>query len=179
MKTFTDNAGRSWTVEVNVSAIKRARTLAGVDLLEGLEGSFIERFSRDPILLVDALYAVCKPQADERSVTDEEFGSAMAGDAIDHATQALLEELVSFSPSPRDRRALGQVLATTRRVMEKARDLIDARLESGAIEEAADRALAQAAAELEGIPGGPIGSSGSAPESSASIPATSPCGSSS
>jgi hypothetical protein len=48
-------------------------------------------------------------------VSDEQFGQAMAGDAIEHATRAVLEELVGFSPSPRDRATLGRVLKTTYR----------------------------------------------------------------
>ncbi len=159
MKTFTDNAGRSWTVAVNVDAIKRVRGLVGVDLLEVLDGSLIERLVRDPVLLCDVVYAVCKPQADERGVSDEDFGRAMAGDAIEHATKALLEELVGFSPNPRDRAALRRVIETTWKVMERARDLVEQRIESGELEQIAERALERAG-----------GSSGSAPESSASIP---------
>jgi hypothetical protein len=167
MKTFNDNSGRSWTIEVNVATVKRVRTLTGVNLLEVVEGTLIERFIRDPVLLCDVVYAVCKPQADERQppVSDEEFGRAMAGDAIEHATTALLEELVSFSPSPRDRKNLGRVLEATKRVMDKARDLIETRLESGELERAAERALAELAQQDETR----NASSGSAPASPASI----------
>ncbi|HRQ73796.1 MAG TPA: hypothetical protein PLU35_12280 [Phycisphaerales bacterium] len=159
MKTFKDNAGREWTVEVNVAALKRVKSLTGVDLLGVLDGTLIERLIRDPVLLCDAVYAVCKPQADERSVTDEDFGRAMAGDAIEHATGALLEELVSFCPSPRDRANLGRVLKATREVMDKARDIVEARLDSGELEEAAEEALRTLGT-----------SSGSAPASPASNP---------
>lgn len=143
MKRFTDNAGRSWSIEVNVAALKRVRALAGVDLLEVLDGALIERLIRDPVLLCDALYAACKPEADTRAppVSDEEFGRAMAGDAIEAATQALLDEVVSFCPSPRDRAALGRVLAATRAAMDKARDLIEARLDGGELDRAIDGAL--------------------------------------
>lgn len=179
MKTFNDNSGRTWNVEVNVAAVKRVRSLTDANLLQVVDdpGGLIERFIRDPVLLCDVIYAVCKPQADEREppVTDEEFGRAMAGDAIEHATAALLKELVSFSPSPRDRRNLGRVLEATRRVMDKARDLIETRLESGEVERAMERALEDLATAGER----PSGSSGSAPASSASTPATSPCESSS
>ena len=158
MKTFTDNADRSWNVEINVAAVKRVRDLANVDLLEIVEGKLIERLIRDPILLCDIVYAVCKPQADDRDVTDEEFGRSMAGDAIEHATSALLEELVSFCPSPRDRKNLGRVLEATNRVMDKARDLVEQKLDSGELERIAEQALETAG-----------DSSGSAPASSASI----------
>lgn len=166
MKTFNDNAGRSWNVEVNVATIKRVRGLTQVNLLEIIEGTLIEKLVRDPVLLCDVIYAICKPQADERNVSDEEFGRAMAGDAIEHATAALLEELVSFCPSPRDRKNLGRVLEATRKVMDKARDVVEAKLDSGALEKAAEQALA----ELDELSQQTQSdSSGSAPESSGSI----------
>jgi len=98
MKTFTDNAGRTWTVAINVDAIKRVRDLLEVDLLEVLDGKLIEKLYRDPVLLCDVVYTACKPEADARSVTDEDFGRAMAGDAIEHAAKALLEESTRRRP---------------------------------------------------------------------------------
>ena len=163
MKTFTDNAGRTWTVTLNVDAIKRVRGLLDVDLLEIVEGTLIEKLIRDPVLLCDVVYAVCKPEADSKGIKDEDFGRAMAGDAIEHATRALLEELVGFSPSPRDRANLGRVLETTYRVMERARDLIEQRLSSAQLDRRIEQALASA-----------TGSSGSAPGSSGSTPGPSP-----
>ena len=160
MKTFTDNAGRTWTVAINVNAIKRVRGLLDVDLLTVLDGPLIEKLYRDPVLLCDVLYAVCKPEADARNVTDEDFGQAMAGDAIEQATKALLEELVDFSPSPRDRANLQRVLQTTWNVMDRARDVIEARLATVNTEEIVAQVLATSGA-----------SSGAAPESSASTPA--------
>jgi len=159
MKTFTDNAGRTWTVAINVDAIKRVRDLLKVDLLEVLDGKLIEKLYRDPVLLCDVIYAVCKPEADARNVTDEDFGRAMAGDAIEHATKALLEELVGFSPSPRDRANLQRILETTWNVMDKARDVIEARLATVNADDLVAQALATSG-----------GSSGSAPESPASSP---------
>lgn len=169
MKTFSDSAGREWTVEITVAAIKRVRGLAGVDLMEVLEGSngLIEKLVRDPVLLCDVIYAACKPQADERQVSDKAFGASMAGDAIEHATAALLEELVDFCPSPRDRANLGRVLKATRDVMDKARDVVERRIheliDGGALERAVLEAVPPTVEAAAG------GSSGSAPASSASI----------
>src|SRR5687767_1850112 len=113
MKTFQDNAGRTWTVQVNVDAIKRVRDLAKVDLLEVVEGKLIERLVSDPILLCDVLYCVCKVEADAQGISDGDFGRAMGGDAIDGATAALLEELVGFFPQGR-RKVLAKALAKLR-----------------------------------------------------------------
>ena len=163
MKSFKDNAGRQWSIEANCATLKRVKDLAGVDLLGVLDGTLIERLYRDPVLLCDVIYVMCKPEADEWNVSDEDFGRAMAGDAIEHATQALLDELVSFCPSPRDRANLGRVVETTRQVMDKARDVVEAKLKSGELERMADEVLAEAQAT-------PGASSGSAPASSESIP---------
>jgi hypothetical protein len=169
MRTFKDNQGREWTVEITVAAIKRVRGLAGVDLMEVLEGSngLIEKLVRDPVLLCDVIYAACKPQADERQVSDEAFGASMAGDAIEHATAALLEELVDFCPSPRDRANLGRVLMATREVMDKARDVVERRIDELIDGGALERAVLEAVPPTVEAAAG--GSSGSAPASSASI----------
>jgi hypothetical protein len=159
VKTFTDNAGRVWTVTINVNAIKRVRGLIDVNLLEVIEGTLLEKLIRDPILLCDVVYAVCKPEADALNVTDEQFGQAMAGDAIDQATKALLEELVGFSPSPQGRANLQRILETTWRMIEKAQDVIAARIDSGEIERAAEQLLATSS-----------DSSGSSPVSAESSP---------
>ena len=159
MKIFTDNAGRSWTVAVNVDAVKRVKSLLGVDLLEAVEGKLIERLASDPVLLCDVLYVLCKPQADQHNVTDEEFGRSMSGDAIEAATAAMLEGLVDFFPSRRRAllaKAVGKFRTLERSVLTAAEERLDA-LDP-------DEALRQALAQL----GGP---SGNSPASPASIPA--------
>ena len=166
MRSFKDNEGRQWSVDINVTAIKRVRGLTGEDLMQVIEGTLIEKLIRDPVLLCDVVYAICKPEADSRTVSDEEFGKAMAGDAIEAATTAVLEELVGFCPSPRDRANLGRVLQATRKVMDRARDLVEKKLDSGELDRLADRLLSK---ESEGATVG--SSSTSAPESSASTPA--------
>ena len=163
MRSFKDNQGRQWSVEINVTAIKRVRGLTSEDLMQVIEGTLIEKLIRDPVLLCDVVYAICKPEADARNVSDEEFGKAMAGDAIEAATTAVLEELVGFCPSPRDRANLGRVLQATRKVMDRARDLVEKKLDSGELDRLADRLLSEGASAGS--------SSTSAPESSALIPA--------
>jgi len=101
MRTFKDNAGRTWSIQVNVDALKRVRSLLAVDLLEVLEGKLIDRLSGDPVFLCDVLYAVVKPEADAQKVSDEDFGRAMGGDALDGAIAALSGELVDFFPQGR------------------------------------------------------------------------------
>jgi len=166
MRQFKDNAGRTWTVEINVATLKRVRGLTGVDLMQVIEGTLIEKLIRDPVLLCDVVYAVCKPEADAATprVSDEEFGKAMAGDAIEAATSALLDELISFCPSPRDRANLGRVLQATNRVMDKARDLTEKRIQTLTSESELDKLVNRMVPE----PLTSGSSSTSAPEPSAS-----------
>jgi hypothetical protein len=162
MKTFNDKAGRTWAVQINVDAIKRVRDLAGVNLLEVVEGKLLERLISDPILLCDVIYSLCKPETDTRNISDMDFGKAMGGDAIDGATTALLEELVDFFPQAR-RRVLAKALAKLRKLELAALEAVEVRLDSPELE----RRMAWRLARLES-------SSGSALESSDSTPAPLP-----
>lgn len=101
MRAFKDSEGREWIIEINVAAVKRVRDLLGEDLLQAVGGDLVERLADDPVLLCDVLYVLCKPKADERGVSDEDFGRSMVGDVIGNATTAFIEELVDFFPAPR------------------------------------------------------------------------------
>ncbi len=134
MRTFNDNAGRTWTIAINVDTIRRVRSLVSVDLLEAVEGKLIERLAGDPILLCDVIYVICKPEADSRSITDEDFGRSMAGDAIEHATTSLLEELVDFFPKSR-RQLLSKALVKFRHLETKAIELVNQQLDDPLMEQ--------------------------------------------
>jgi len=165
MKSFTDNMGRTWTLVVNVATIKRVRALCGVDLNSIVEvedgkpsAKLLERLSNDPVLLVDVLYAVCRPECEQKGVSDEDFGAAMAGDAVEQATDALLDEIVDFFPAAK-RKAFQRILSASRRFGEAARRRLEATLADGRIEDAL-------VSELERL----TGLSPSAPESAESTP---------
>ena len=158
MKTFKDNADRTWTVTVNVDAIKRVRSLLSIDLMEAVEGKLIERLIGDPVLLCDVIYCVCKEDADAKGITDEEFGRAMAGDAIELATTALLEELVDFFPQGK-RQLLRKALAKLETLQETMLAVVSERLDSPELD-------AELLAELRKLGD----SSGASPASSESTP---------
>ena len=157
MKTFTDNAGRTWTVTINVDAVKRVRTLANVNLLDVLDDGckLLAELHDDPVLLVDVLYCICKPEADAQHVSDEEFGRAMSGDAILQASTALLEELSDFFPNARQRAAMKELLKKTETVVERLLDHAETTIADLDPESVAQTAIA---------------SFGNLPESSASTP---------
>ncbi|MBI5725258.1 MAG: hypothetical protein HZA50_14965 [Planctomycetes bacterium] len=169
MKTFSDNAGRTWTVTVNVDAVKRVKTLLGVNLLEAVDGKLLERLIGDPILLCDVIYAVCKPQADAQNVSDEDFGRSMSGDAIELATTALLEELCDFFPQGR-RTLLRKALGKLRKLESMALATAENRLDSPELEKKMQAALSEITPGEE-KPAATVGnSSGSSPDLSESTP---------
>lgn len=96
MHTFKDSAGRTWPLHIDVTAIKRVRELVGVDLLKACEGEVISQLADDPVMLVDVVCALLRPQMDAREITDEQLAEALVGDAIDAASTALVEDLISF-----------------------------------------------------------------------------------
>lgn len=129
MKSFKDATGQEWLIGVTVDTIKRVRDLANVDLLSILDGKLVEQLTADPILLCNVVYIVCKPDADERGISDEQFGQRMGGDSIDGATSALLEELVNFFPVAK-RRVLTAAVEKFRKMEKDLADQIEAKIEA-------------------------------------------------
>ncbi len=152
MKTFSDNANRTWSVTINVDSIKRVRSLLDVNLLDAIDGKLLEQFISDPILLCDVVYVLCKPQADSQNLSDEEFGRAMAGDAIDSATTALLEELVDFFPKGK-RELLAKALGKLKTLENRAYEVANKRLDDPKLERQLEQAL-ENVPSLEPMPGG-------------------------
>lgn len=142
MQTFTDNGSRVWTVQITVSTIKRVQALVGVNLLDVLDSKshLLEKLSTDPILLCDVLYAICQQQAQAANVSDEQFGEALAGDVIDHATTALLQELADFFPAAK-RQVLRKALTKLREVEEKALQIASAQLDSPELQQQLEHLL--------------------------------------
>lgn len=104
MKTFVDNNGKTWTVTVNVGTIKRVKDLLGINLIQAITGDLIEKVETDICLFVDILFVVCKEQAQANGISDEKFGTLLGGDSLEKATDAFLDQLISFFPSQAKRR---------------------------------------------------------------------------
>ena len=109
MKVFKDSNGQDWQIILNVLQMKRVRAALGIDLVNvitldkdgAVKVDLIDRIANDPCLLVDILWVIVEGQARAIGVTDEQFGSALVGDAIERATAAFLDELVDFFPGAR------------------------------------------------------------------------------
>jgi hypothetical protein len=166
MRTFVDNAGRTWTVAINVAAIKRVRGFLSLDLNTLVDDGFrpLAKLVSDPVRLADVLYCLCKEDADTKQISDEDFGRALAGDAITLAADAFVEELIDFFPDARARAGLRKVIDHAEKVREKLLDH-------------AEKVLATIDPDREAK--GLIASFGNSRGSSASIPDPSPSANSS
>ena len=156
MKTFTDSRGRAWEVELNIRQMKRVRDTLGIDLVNVIsaarDGSVstdtLERVANDPILLVDILWVLCEGQAKPAGVTDDDFGSSLAGDSISDATRAFLDELVDFFPGAR-RLFLKKAVDLARKYETENLEVLEKALASPEFEERLKTSLIPPAASRE------------------------------
>ena len=121
MKSFRDREGREWTPAVTVGSIKRVRAALEIDLMQPQAGvpPLVARLHVDPVLLIDTIYLLCKPEADARSLTDEEFGRAVGdGETAWQAYEAFAGNLVDFFRQLH-RGELAQVMETYRRMAQE------------------------------------------------------------
>ena len=139
MKIFKDIKNESWELTINVAAIKKVRDLMNADLLD--VQATLPRLLADPIFLVDVLYCLCKPQADAKNISDEQFGEGMAGDCLGFAKNSLIEELKSFFPSPEERQAVDQTIKKGRQMIDLLRKKSLLKLEQTDMEAKADEIL--------------------------------------
>jgi hypothetical protein len=144
MKTFTDTAGRAWTIALTIDAAKRVKSLLDVNLLELEAGDppLLTRLGTDVILLCDVIFALVKPQADAAGVSDQEFAAALGGDAVLAAQTAFYEELVDFFRKL-GRRDLAKAVDAQRRMIDLTVARIETRLDKLDLEAAVETTLGE------------------------------------
>ena len=121
MHSFVDNSRRTWEVAINIAAVKRIRGLLGIDLYSLVDDGFksLSKLVSDPVTLADVLYCLCRDQAEKQSISDEDFGRSLAGDAITQAADAFVEELIDFFPDARARASLRKAIEAGKTVRDK------------------------------------------------------------
>jgi len=144
MRTFTDSAGRTWTVSLTIDAAKRVKGLLDVNLLELEAGDppLLTKLGTDVILLCDVIFALVKPQADAAGVSDEQFGAALGGEVILAAQTAFYEELVDFFRKL-GRTDLAKAVDAQRRMIDLAVRRIETRIDRLDLEAAVESTLGE------------------------------------
>ena len=139
---FTDSKGRVWSVAVNVGALKRCLDLAGIDLADTVEGDLFDRLALDPILLCNTLAAICRPEMQRLTITDEDFAEGLAGDVIDLAAAALIDAIVYFFRL-RHGGIVAKIATKKKEVEALALKAVDRFIDSGEIEKKVQQHLAE------------------------------------
>jgi hypothetical protein len=117
MRSFKDSADRSWNIKVDISCLKRIKSLVGVDLLD-VDSGILSSTISNPLTLCDVLFAAIKPQADAQKVSDIEFGESLNGTILEAAQELLYLEVADFFPVAR-KELLLKILAKSKENMDK------------------------------------------------------------
>ncbi len=161
MKTFTDAAGRSWTLTLNLATAMAVKDRLGADLLAPESGDppLLTRLGTDEMLLGKVLCVMLEGQFEAHGVTDDDVRAAFDGRTLLAAQEAFYEELVDFFRS-RGRTDRAKAVAKQMALIEKAVAAIETRIDGIDVE--------QAVHEVVSAPNHGAMSGGS-PEASASI----------
>lgn len=119
MGTFKDTAGREWTITLTIGALKRIRSVAGLDLMplfggqDKQESEAVRTLLLDPMRMADVVYAALKPQLDEAGIDDEAFGELLAGPVLAAAAEAFLDAATVFIGATQGQAAAGFLRVAT------------------------------------------------------------------
>ena len=136
MKTFTDAAGRTWTITLNLGTALAVKDKLGVDLLQPEAGDppLLTRLGTDELLLGEVLCALLDQQFEAHKVTAEDVRSGFDGATLLAAQKAFYEELVDFFRS-RGRTDRARAVETQKRMIDAAVKAIETRIEGIDIDE--------------------------------------------
>lgn len=150
-RTFKDEAGREWSIRVDVRALRTVREATGFELAKLLDDNLkrLGELGADPELFCRVLWALADNT--KHAVELDTFLVSMAGDSLEAAFNGFLLAYADFCPS--QRRALLLSLVT------KTQELSTAQ-------------TAKAIERIDGLtPETLSGGPGDSPDSSASTPA--------
>jgi hypothetical protein len=169
VKRIKDTKGREWDIAVNVLTLGRVRDTVKVNLLEAIlpENGLVERLAGDLVELAWVLFLIVQDQAESLGVADKEFYAYLDRDALDDGLRAILEGVVSFSPSGL-RPAYRKVLETARRVEATQAEKIKTLIDSPEFDAMLDSEISKALSSPTGSPSETTGDAGSSPASSES-----------
>lgn len=142
MTRFKDKNDKEWRIEITMGTIKTVRELLCIDLMESIkkdgESNLSFELMLNPEMLVDILFVVCMDQADAEKITDIQFAALMGGDAIELATEALLGEIVNFSPKLL-RKPMMAAMAKSMEIMEAGAKHVTDRMASVNVQKILDK----------------------------------------
>jgi len=154
MKTFTDTAGRTWTISLNLGTAMAVKDKLGIDLLQPEQGDppLLTRLGTDELLLGEVICCLLAGQFEAHKVTAEDVRASFDGATLLAAQKAFYEELVDFFRQ-RGRVDRARAVETQAKMIKAAVKAVETRIAGIDVDETIRGAM-----------------SGSSPEASASIP---------
>jgi len=143
VQQFCDSQGHPWKIEITIGAVKRVKSLVGVDLLQPVpmtekdrdedEQPLLTQLEMDPVLLTDVLFAIVQPQAKAKKITDVDFGTSMTAETFKTAAEGFWVEYQDFFHQL-GRKPVAAMIQSQRELAKEAfqseeiNELIDARI---------------------------------------------------
>jgi len=165
MKTFTDMAGRTWTISLNLGTAMAVKDALGIDLLqpEAGEPPLLTRLGTDELLLGEVICCLLAGQFEAHKVTAEDVRASFDGATLLAAQKAFYEELIDFFRQ-RGRADRARAVETQAKMIEAAVKAVETRIEGIDV----DKVIGEVVSESGNQNLGEM--SGSSQEPSASIP---------
>jgi len=98
MKTFTDAAGRTWSLTLTLGTAMAVKAKLDIDLLQPEQGDppLLTRLGTDEMLLGEVLCAMLEGQFVTHNVTEDDVRNGFDGQTLLAAQKAFYEELIDF-----------------------------------------------------------------------------------
>ncbi len=157
MKTFTDAAGRTWTLSLTLGTAMAVKAKLDIDLLQPESGDppLLTRLGTDEMLLGEVLCAMLEKQFETHKVTADDVRAAFDGQTLLAAQQAFYEELISFFRF-RGRNDRAKAVAKQMAMIAAAVTAVETRLDALNIDETIRGAMSGASPEaLDSVPTNP------------------------
>ena len=131
MKTFTDAAGRTWTLGLTLGTAMKVKAKLDIDLLQPEAGDppLLTRLGTDEMLLGEVLCAMLEGQFEAHKVTDDDVRSSFDGQTLLAAQKAFYEELIAFFRS-RGRNDRAKAVAKQMALIEAAVAAVETRIDA-------------------------------------------------
>ena len=131
MKTFTDAAGRNWTLTLNLGTAMAVKGKLDIDLLQPEAGDppLLTRLGTDEMLLGEVLCAMLEGQFVTHKVTDDDVRNSFDGQTLLGAQKAFYEELIDFFHS-RGRNDRAKAVAKQMAMIEAAVTAVETRIDA-------------------------------------------------
>ncbi len=136
MKTFTDAAGRTWSLTLNLGTAMAVKAKLGVDLLQPEAGDppLLTRLGTDEMLLGEVLCAMLEGQFETHKVTDADVRNSFDGQTLLAAQKAFYEELIDFFRG-RGRNDRAKAVAKQMAMIDAAVTAIETKLDQISVEQ--------------------------------------------